>query len=135
YCQAGYYCVDNGCCPNGSSLAECGASATVATVAPPASTASAVSAAPDSAVSSSSSTYTPTSTMSTSTPAATTPIYQLDYIHDASYLDVSDTLRRNRHGDPGRRPNARGSLVELFELFELSRYAGATDHERGQYTQ
>ncbi|KAK0821671.1 hypothetical protein LTR75_000328 [Friedmanniomyces endolithicus] len=75
YCQAGYYCVDNGCCPNGSSLAECGASATVATVAPPASTASAVSAAPDSAVSSSSSTYTPTSTMSTSTPAATTPIY------------------------------------------------------------
>ncbi|KAK0947421.1 hypothetical protein LTR48_001796 [Friedmanniomyces endolithicus] len=75
YCQAGYYCVDNGCCPNGSSLAECGASATVVTVAPPASTASAVSAAPDSAVSSSISTYTPTSTMSTSTPAATTPIY------------------------------------------------------------
>ncbi|KAK0282813.1 hypothetical protein LTR35_006605 [Friedmanniomyces endolithicus] len=67
YCQAGYYCVDNGCCPNGSSLADCGASATVATVAPPASTSSAVS--------SSSITSTIMSTTSTSTPAPTTPIY------------------------------------------------------------
>ncbi|KAK0315783.1 hypothetical protein LTR01_001083 [Friedmanniomyces endolithicus] len=67
YCQAGYYCVDNGCCPNGSSLADCGASAAVATVAPPASTSSAVS--------SSSSTSTIMSTTSTSTPAPTTPIY------------------------------------------------------------
>jgi len=38
YCPAEYYCVDNGCCPNGSSLADCGASATVATIAPPIST-------------------------------------------------------------------------------------------------
>ncbi|KAK0794574.1 hypothetical protein LTR02_006835 [Friedmanniomyces endolithicus] len=73
--DSSYYCADNGCCPNGSSLADCGATATVATVAPPASTSSAVSAAPDSTSSLYTSTYTVMSTTSTSTPAPMTPIY------------------------------------------------------------
>lgn len=35
YCAEGYYCVDVGCCPNGSSLEECGATKTLSVIPPP----------------------------------------------------------------------------------------------------
>ncbi|KAI9695989.1 MAG: hypothetical protein M1820_008330 [Bogoriella megaspora] len=39
YCESGYYCTDAGCCPNESSIDECGASEELSTLAPAAATA------------------------------------------------------------------------------------------------
>jgi len=36
-CPAGYYCTDASCCPNGTPLAECGATVSLSVVPPPAS--------------------------------------------------------------------------------------------------
>ncbi|PNP59925.1 hypothetical protein FNYG_14747 [Fusarium nygamai] len=38
YCHAGSYCTNAGCCPDGKSLEECGATATLSTIPPPAAT-------------------------------------------------------------------------------------------------
>ncbi|KAK0127402.1 hypothetical protein ONS96_006946 [Cadophora gregata f. sp. sojae] len=38
YCPAGYYCTDAGCCPNGTPLAECGATISLSVIPPPAAT-------------------------------------------------------------------------------------------------
>lgn len=35
HCDKGTYCTDNGCCPDGKSLEECGAKESLATVPPP----------------------------------------------------------------------------------------------------
>ncbi|KAN0079123.1 putative secreted protein [Elaphomyces granulatus] len=47
YCSKGYYCTDAGCCPTGSSLSDCGAISSLATLAgtPETATAAASSAA------------------------------------------------------------------------------------------
>ncbi|KAH8656230.1 hypothetical protein BGZ60DRAFT_532540 [Tricladium varicosporioides] len=74
YCLVNEYCTDGGCCPIGKTLAECGAKATLATIAPPATTSSASSSAASSTstsavttTASSSSVYTSSSTYTSST--------------------------------------------------------------------
>ncbi|KAH7127490.1 Prp 4 [Dactylonectria macrodidyma] len=50
YCAKGYYCVDVGCCPDGSSLEECGATKTLSVVPPPVNPPTGVSESATSAV-------------------------------------------------------------------------------------
>lgn len=38
YCDAGTYCTNKGCCKNGQSLEECGATQTLSVIPPPAAT-------------------------------------------------------------------------------------------------
>ncbi|KAH6692455.1 Prp 4 [Plectosphaerella plurivora] len=38
YCRAGFYCTNAGCCPNGASLAECGATLSLSVIPPPVAT-------------------------------------------------------------------------------------------------
>ncbi|KAG4430557.1 hypothetical protein IFR05_013959 [Cadophora sp. M221] len=38
YCPSGYYCTDAGCCPNGTPLADCGATISLSVILPPAAT-------------------------------------------------------------------------------------------------
>jgi hypothetical protein len=67
FCHAGYYCISGGCCPNGDSLAQCGASSTVATYGGTVvASSSASSAAPTSGSS-------PATTTSSATSSATGP--------------------------------------------------------------
>lgn len=44
YCDAGTYCTDSGCCPNGSSLEECGASKSLSVIPPTATPSTSVTA-------------------------------------------------------------------------------------------
>src|SRR5262249_10881570 len=39
YCPRGYYCTNAGCCPNGTPLAQCGATVSLSVIPPPAGTA------------------------------------------------------------------------------------------------
>ncbi|KAH7348607.1 Prp 4 [Rhexocercosporidium sp. MPI-PUGE-AT-0058] len=38
YCPSGFYCTDAGCCPNGTPLADCGATISLSVILPPAPT-------------------------------------------------------------------------------------------------
>lgn len=38
FCRAGFYCTNAGCCPNGATLAECGASVSLSVIPPPVAT-------------------------------------------------------------------------------------------------
>jgi len=38
YCSRGYYCTNAGCCPNGTPLAQCGATISLSVILPPAGT-------------------------------------------------------------------------------------------------
>ncbi|KAH8792906.1 Prp 4 [Hyaloscypha sp. PMI_1271] len=75
YCSKGYFCTDAGCCPDGTSLAECGAAFTLSIIPPP--TGSPSSPSPSSTSSavttSSSSGSSLTPSPSSSTPTPTTP--------------------------------------------------------------
>ncbi|KAK3116756.1 hypothetical protein LTR53_002522 [Teratosphaeriaceae sp. CCFEE 6253] len=70
YCPADYYCTDGGCCPTGSSLEECGATATLSTLPPPASTTSSSSSSSSSLYTSSSSVAAAVTASSASTSSA-----------------------------------------------------------------
>jgi hypothetical protein len=69
YCPEGQYCTDNGCCPEGTTLAECGATVSLSVIPPSADTTSVPVAASSSVAAA---TTTTTSPSTSSTPAANT---------------------------------------------------------------
>ncbi|PMD62604.1 uncharacterized protein K444DRAFT_346017 [Hyaloscypha bicolor E] len=74
YCPKGYFCTNAGCCPNGSSLAECGAAFTLSIIPPPTGSPSSPSpSSTSSAVTTSSSSSSNLTPPPSSTPTPTTP--------------------------------------------------------------
>ena len=77
YCSAGYYCTNAGCCPNGASLAECGATVSLSIIPPSSQTSSVATEFSNSITTTTSSTtgttgFTVTTTESSSSTIGTT---------------------------------------------------------------
>ncbi|KAL2064208.1 hypothetical protein VTL71DRAFT_4702 [Oculimacula yallundae] len=113
YCRSGYYCTDAGCCPNGVSLARCGATESLSIILPPAPTTQApTTRAPIPTVdptTTTEATRTPestTSTTSTTSRTSRTPILDSTTSEDST---TSTTSSSRSSSSP--RPSALGSAT------------------------
>ncbi|KAH7368704.1 Prp 4 [Plectosphaerella cucumerina] len=74
YCRAGFYCTNAGCCPNGASLAECGATLSLSVIPPPVATPSPPPSSPSSAPEPPASTPEPPQTSAEAETSAEAPV-------------------------------------------------------------